>query len=312
MYRLKIWFTSRKAKKYWKNSFRDNSRYSLQFRNDYLVKKIKSLIKSLNIEIDVKGYENLGSAGPCLLYGNHQDNFDALAIVYALKAQTEAKDDFNKIATFIAKHSLQYKSYTRYILNSLDTFYLDRDNVRKSLETFDKYGKFVKENKTYGIIFPEGTRNREGSISEFKPGSFKIAKKEMIPIVPFTINNSVGSFDKKRKEKLKIEVIFHKKIPANSFITQNTISLAERVQNIVISSFVKPQYQFKEDKKEEDIEQSKAAIKWKKKESKKTEKAAKKERKERENERKIAEAQKKEDEKYEKTIKKKQSKSKDK
>ncbi len=311
MYKLKVLLTARKAKKYWKKSYLENSRFTLQFRNDFIVKKIESLMKSLKIKVKVIGYENLGNLGPCMLYGNHQDNFDALAIIYALKAQTEAKDDFNKIATFIAKHTLQYKSYTWYPLNCLDTFYLDRDDVRKSLETMDKFGKFVKENKTYGVIFPEGTRNKEGSISEFKPGSFKIAKKEMLPIIPFTINNSVGAFDKNRKETLEVEVIFHKKIPANSFTTQNTIALSERIFNIVKSSFKKPKYEFVENEKEQDIENSRAAKKWHKKEEKRMRKEAKKERREREEERKIIETQKKQDEKYEKREAKKQNKKKD-
>lgn len=311
MYKLKVLLVANKCKKMWKKSYQENSKYSLQYRTDYLVSKIKSLMKSLKIEIVVKGYENLGNSGPCMLYGNHQDNFDALAIVYALAAQTKAKDDFNKIPTFIAKHSLQYKSYTRYPLNCLDTFFLDRDDVKKSLETYDKYGRFVKENKTYGVIFPEGTRNREGKIGEFKPGSFKVAKKELMPIIPFTLNNTVGAFDKDRKDVLKVEVIFHKKISAMSLTTQNTIAIAERVQKIVESSFVKPQYEFKTSEAEdENIEESKAAKRWWKKEAKRQKKEAEKERKIREQERKIEEAQKKEDERYEKSIRRKEEKTK--
>ncbi len=55
--RLKIWFAARKAKKYWLYSLKDNERYNLQFRTDFIVKKITSLMKSLNIEIVVKGYD---------------------------------------------------------------------------------------------------------------------------------------------------------------------------------------------------------------------------------------------------------------
>lgn len=305
MIKLRVLWWTRKTKKYWKNSLLEPEKYSLQFRNDYVVKKIGTIMKSLKIKIDVKGYENLGKSGPCLLYGNHQDNFDALAILYALKAQTEAKDDFNKIPTFIAKHTLQYKSYTRYPMLSINSFFLDRDNIRKSLETFDKFGKFVKEKKTYGVIFPEGTRNREGSIAEFKAGAFKIAKKEMIPIIPFTINNSVRAMDLKRKTPIKLEVIFHKKIPAHSFSTQNTISLAERVQKIVSSSFKVPEYKFEPKHEELDIENSKAAIKWNKKQEKEKIKEQKRIQKEKAHEERILRAQEKEEQKFEKKQNKK-------
>lgn len=304
----KIWRASRKAKKYWKNSFREGTKYNLQFRNDFIVKKISSLFKSLKINVSVKGYDNLGNSGPCILYGNHQDNIDALVVMFALKAQTEAKDDLNKITTFIAKHTLQYKSYTRYPLNCVNTFFLERDNLKKSLETFDKFGKFVKENKTYGVIFPEGTRNKEGTISDFKPGAFKVVKKEFIPIIPFTINNSVGGFDLKRKEKLDIEIIFHKKINPHSFSTQNTIALAERTQKIVMSSFKKPKHKFEETEKEKDIENSRAAKKWHKKEINKIKKEKKRNDKIKSNEERIVKNQEKQDAKIEKKLEKKEQK----
>lgn len=312
MIKLKVWLISLKAKKYWKNSFKDSSRYSLQFRNDYLVKKVTSLIKSLNIQIEVIGYDNL-SSGPCFLYGNHQDNFDSLALIYALKSETEAKDNFNKIPTFIAKQSLQYRSHIRNILNLIDTFYLDRNDVRKSLKTFENYGKFVKDNKTFGVIFPEGTRNRESTVGEFKPGAFKVAIKEYIPIIPFTINNSVGALDLSRKEPLKVQVIFHKKIQPSSFVTQNTVALSNRVRSIVLSSFKEPQNKFKPSTiDDEDEEQTKYAIKWRKKEAKKLEKQAKIERRRRKEEQKIIDSQKKIEEKYEKLLIKKEQKKKNK
>lgn len=39
-------------------------------------------------------------------------------------------------------------------------------------------------------IFPEGTRNRDGLIGEFKPGAIKFALKKKIPIIPAYIENS--------------------------------------------------------------------------------------------------------------------------
>lgn len=288
-----------RSKKYWKKSQIEPNKFTLQFRNDFVCKKLKKLFKLFKVEVDVKGYENLGN-GPAILVGNHQDNIDAFIVIWGLKKQTEDKTEINKISTFIAKHDLQYKAKTRYPLNVINTFFLDRDNLKKSLETYNSFGRFVKENKTFGVIFPEGTRNREGKVGEFKPGVFKICKKELLPIIPFTINNSVSGTDFNRKKTLKAEIIFHKRIPANSLVTQNTISIAERVQNIVSSSFIEPEYEFKEYDSEKDIENSKAAIKWHKKIDKEAMKNVKKERREREHERKLLEAEEKENAKYEK------------
>lgn len=306
--KIKLASIVRKSKKYTKKSEIENSKFNLQFRNDFLVKKIDKIFKTFKINLIVKGYENLGN-GPAMLYGNHQDNIDALVVVSALKKQTGDKNENNKIATFIAKHSLQYRPASRWPLSVINTFFLDRNNIKKSLATFNNFSYFVKENKTFGVIFPEGTRNKEGDIGEFKPGSFKVAKKELIPIIPFTINNSVRGLDETRKEELNIEIIFHKKINPSSFMTQTTTAISERVRNIVKASFVSPQFKFVDVKEnDEDIEKTKYAIKFHKKENKLLRKQAKKERLEREQERKLIEAEEKENQKYEKYKAKKEAK----
>lgn len=297
----KLLFIKRKTKSLTKKAQYEPRKITLQYRNDYLVKKTKKALKIFRINLTVKGYENVGN-GPAIIIANHQDNVDAVLLLYALKKQTEAHDDLNKIPTFLAKHTLQYNKITNNILSSINTFFLNRNDIKKSLETYQDFGKFVKENKTFGVIFAEGTRNTEGDIAPFKPGSFKVAKKELLPIIPVTINNSVQGSNLDRKEHLDVEIIFHKKIPASSLITQNTVAISERVYNIVKSVFKKPELSSlaKEKEDEAEIENSKGALKWKKQEAKKEMKKHKKQQRELRQEQRLIEAEKKEDEKYEK------------
>lgn len=49
--------------------------------------------------------------------------------------------------------------------------------------------KLLNDGHNLGL-FPEGTRNREGKVSKFKPGAIKFALKKKIPIVPAYIANS--------------------------------------------------------------------------------------------------------------------------
>lgn len=231
---------SRKCKRVLQKSYKDQERFSLQWRNDLVSKYCSKMLNGFNVKVKTVGIENLGKFGPALLIGNHQDLSDAFIIMKALQKVTHEKEENNKITTFIAKEALKYDNIIRYPLELIDVFFLERDNLRKSLEIYKNFSKFIKNNKTYGVVFPEGTRNKEGSISEFKAGAFKIAQKELIPIIPFTINNSVRGIDWKRKTHLNVEIIFHKKIQPSSFINQSTQALSERVQKIVESSFVPP------------------------------------------------------------------------
>lgn len=245
--RKPLWdLRSKKCKRVLKKKHKDEERFSLQWRNDLVSKYASKMLDGFNLKIKVSGIENLSKDGPALLVGNHQDYSDAFIVLKALQKTTHEKDDVNKIATFIAKDTLKYDDLIRYPLELIDVFFLQRDNPRKSLEIYKDFGKFVKVNKTYGVIFPEGTRNHEGKIADFKPGALKIAQKELISIIPFTINNSVRGIDWKRKSKLQTEIIFHKKIPANSFINQSTQALSDRVQKIVESAFVPPLFTHRE------------------------------------------------------------------
>ena len=40
------------------------------------------------------------------------------------------------------------------------------------------------------LMFPEGTRSQSGEIKPFKPGSFTLAKKAQVPIVPVVIDGT--------------------------------------------------------------------------------------------------------------------------
>ena len=296
----RIHFIVRRAKKLSKKAQYEPKKFDLQYRNDFLIRKIKTLLKLFRVKLVVKGYENLGS-GPALLVANHQDNVDSVLLLYALKKQTEDREEVNKIATFLAKHTLLYDRHSRHILTSIDTFFLNRNDPKASLETYQNFGKFVKANKTFGIIFAEGTRNQVGDVGPFKPGAFKVAKKELLPIIPVTINNSVQGYNLNRKTWLEVEIIFHKKIPALSLTTQTTIAIAERVHQIVKSRFKPPQLPFIASPAEAgDIETSKAAIKWHKQEAKREHRAVKKAQKERRQEQRLLEAQHRDDQKYEK------------
>ncbi len=258
--RKPLWdMRSRKCKRLIKKMSKDPDRFSLQWRNDIVSKYASKMLDGFNLNVKVIGKDNLSNVGPALLVGNHQDYSDAFIVLQSLRKTTKEKDEQNKIATFLAKDTLKHDNLIRYPLELMDVFFLERDNWRKSLEIYKDFGKFIKKNKTYGIIFPEGTRNQEKIISDFKPGAFKIAQKELIPIIPFTINNSVRGIDWRRKTKLNTEIIFHKKIPASSFINQSTQALAERVQKIVESSFVPPVFLHRE-------QSEKSKAKWVKKE----------------------------------------------
>lgn len=239
---LRISNDNRKARKIAKKASRDESgeRYPIQWKNTWVLKKAKRMAKRLNVDLEVKGYENLPK-GSFILTPNHSSSFDGALILMALEQTDESIDREDVMPTFIAKEELRKNKKARGYANMLNTFYLDRKKPRDAMATLDDFVDYIKEHKTAGVIFPEGTRSKDGTIGEFKAGAFHSAKKAYLQIVPCTINNALSISDFSRKDRLKVTVTFHSPIKPSTFMTGDKKALASRVERVVKSSWVKPE-----------------------------------------------------------------------
>lgn len=136
-------------------------------------------------KVIVKGRENIPQDCAALFVGNHRSYFD-IVLTYAY---------FPGITGYVAK-----KEMTRYPLLSnwmrnIHCLFLDRDNIKEGLKTILKGVEEVKKGISL-CIFPEGTRNRvNDTFLPFREGSFKIAEKGGVPVIPMTILNSADIFE---------------------------------------------------------------------------------------------------------------------
>ncbi len=81
------------------------------------------------------------------------------------------------------------------------------------------------------VIFPEGTRARDGKIKPFKKGSLKLAIKSKVPIVPVTIKDTYKAFEKNRTLKdTKVKIYFGKPIYTDSLDRESLNNLSQRVE----------------------------------------------------------------------------------
>ena len=74
-----------------------------------------------------------------------------------------------------------------YYLRKVYCFPVDRSKV--DTVAIKRAMKVLADGDSLGL-FPEGTRNREGFVSEFKPGAIKLALKKKSMIIPAYIGNS--------------------------------------------------------------------------------------------------------------------------
>ena len=106
-------------------------------------------------------------------------------------------------------------------------FFIDNKNKRKTIESLNSAGKFIKEGKSI-LIFPEGTRSKTGEIGDFKKGAFILAAKSEVDILPVKITGT-GKIWNVKHGTLKpgsVTVQILKSLPTNT--VQNLAIITKR------------------------------------------------------------------------------------
>lgn len=148
--------------------------------------------------LDIKGRENIPQKGGVCVVSNHVGLFDiALALAF-----------IGRPFGFIAKKELLYAPFINIWIWLLGGLFIDRKNPKKAVLTIEEGVKRIKNGGSM-IIFPEGTRSRDGGLQPFRSGSFKLATQAEAIIIPMTVSGSYEMFEKKHiMQKIPIDVIF--------------------------------------------------------------------------------------------------------
>lgn len=184
------------------------------------------MMKLSGATITVKGSENIPEDDAVLFISNHQSNFDIPLLMSQL----------NKPKGFIAKKELESWPGISLWMKYINCVFMDRKNIRKSAEAIVQGINILKSGYSM-VIFPEGTRSKGGPTNEFKAGSFKLATKSKVSIIPVTINGSYKLFEETGKfTKGSVEIVIHPMIDTKNLSKEQIATLPEDVEKIILSS----------------------------------------------------------------------------
>lgn len=124
--------------------------------------------------VRVYGRQGVAQRGGLILAVNHQSYLDPLLVGLAIDREIH----------FMARKSLFQNPLFRFLIVTLNAFPIERDSgdvkgVKTALERL-KRGCVL-------LMFPEGTRTRDGSIGRMKAGAGFIAAHAGVPILPVLI-----------------------------------------------------------------------------------------------------------------------------
>ena len=123
------------------------------------------------------GAENIPKTGGVLLASNHQSYLDPPLVAAFLPREMH----------FMARRSLFRNPLFRALIVRCNAFAIERDTadvkgVKEAIGRLERGGIL--------LVFPEGTRTRNGDVGRMKPGIGVLAERAAVPIVPVLIDGA--------------------------------------------------------------------------------------------------------------------------
>ncbi len=133
------------------------------------------------VRVSVRGRENIKIGRSYVFVANHQSAYDIFSIYGFLNHQFR----------WMMKKSLERIPLVGYACRVAGHIYVDKHSpaaVRQTMETAEKRlsgGMSV-------VVFPEGSRTKDGHIHGFRRGAYMLAMEFGLPVVPVTVD---GAYD---------------------------------------------------------------------------------------------------------------------
>jgi 1-acyl-sn-glycerol-3-phosphate acyltransferase len=125
----------------------------------------------------VEGRENWPTTGGGLVCANHQSFFDPPLVGLTCPRRMN----------YLARDSLFRMPMLKQLIAFLDAIPIDREGG--GLAGLKETLKRLKECELV-LIFPEGTRTRDGEVAPLKPGFIAVARRSRAPLVPVAIDGA--------------------------------------------------------------------------------------------------------------------------
>lgn len=207
-----------------------DKRNAVKERDEYVHKTVsrwaRTLVKLAGGKINVTGEENLPVDEAVVFVSNHQGNFDIPILMGYI----------NKPKAFIAKIETKKLPLVSTWMKHMKCVFMDRKDIRQSVQAINEGADLLKQGYSM-VIFPEGTRSKGEAMGEFKQGSFKLATKAGVPIVPVAIKGSYRMMEEKGFIRhAYVEVIISKPVRTEGLTREELQQLPDRVKEIIADS----------------------------------------------------------------------------
>jgi 1-acyl-sn-glycerol-3-phosphate acyltransferase len=174
--------------------------------------------------VRVEGRVKIASDRPQVIVANHASLLDILVLFRLFKHFKWVSKLENFRVPFIGWNM------------TLNRYIPLRRGCRRSVERMFAACARSLEGGSSVLIFPEGTRSRDGSLRPFKPGAFELAKQAKVSIVPVVGWGTADALPRKgiilrKRQPITVRVL--DEIPYRDFAHDSVEELAERIRALM-------------------------------------------------------------------------------
>lgn len=184
------------------------------------------------MKLTVIGSEYLKGDQPCVFISNHQSLMDII-VLFTITSNN---------LRMVVKKELLYIPIFGWSLWWTRFISIDRGKRRKALRSIYKGAEKIRKG-TSVLLFPEGTRSSDGVLKPFQAGSFIMAIKSQVPIIPITISGTINVVHKKSPFKFhfnkEVKVIVSPPIDTTKYKLEDRDELKDEVESIIRSNYEK-------------------------------------------------------------------------
>jgi 1-acyl-sn-glycerol-3-phosphate acyltransferase len=139
----------------------------------------RAILATAGVKLDVRSRAHLDPKRPYVFMANHLSTVDIWAVLVAVPVPF----------SFIAKSQLGRIPLFGWAMRAGRFIFIDRKNPSLARKSIDEAARRIRGGQSV-LIYPEGTRSRDGHLAPFKQGGFHLAIDSGADVVPVAIRGS--------------------------------------------------------------------------------------------------------------------------
>jgi 1-acyl-sn-glycerol-3-phosphate acyltransferase len=176
------------------------------------------------VKIVVELRATLDPAQPYVFMANHASSLDIWVAFVAVPRRLR----------MIAKKQLARIPLFGWVMWAGRFIFIDRKNAVAARRSIEEAGQRIRSGDSV-LLFPEGTRTRDGNLGPFKKGGFHLAAKAGVPIVPVALRGTRelmprGSY---RLRAGTVNVIIGEPVHTQGLSEEERANLHEKVRGLI-------------------------------------------------------------------------------